>query len=197
MRNVQSWAEEEFGEAELGDARRTARLVAFAAAVAARPAGTVTRALSLNAEREGAFRLLENSSVRPDSVRAAVVGATGRRCAGLGRVIVPLDATSLKVTDERAAKGLGAIGPTKSGARGVHAMTALAVSLEGVQHGGKHHDAGPEQAHDVRSMGPPFNTAENPKRTACGRPAPSSFNGAAVQHGGKLVKKETWMKAAD
>jgi Transposase DNA-binding/Transposase DDE domain len=135
MRCVRSWAEEEFGQAELGDARRTSRLVAFAAAVAARPAGTVTKALSSSAAREGAFRLLENTAVRPDSVRAAVVGATGHRCAALGRVIVPIDATSLKVTDERAAKGLGAVGTTTNGARGVHAMTALAVTPQGASLG--------------------------------------------------------------
>jgi hypothetical protein len=131
MRCVRSWAEEEFGHAALGDARRTARLVGLAAAVAARPAGTVTRALSSSAEREGAFRLLENTAIGPEAVREAVVLATARRCAGLRRIIVPIDATSLKVTDERASKGLGAIGTRKSGARGIHSMTAFAVSPEG------------------------------------------------------------------
>jgi hypothetical protein len=91
--------------------------------------------LSSSAEREGAFRLLENPAVRPEAVRAAVLEATSRRCAGLRRVIIPLDATSLKVTDERATKGLGTIGTRRSGARGVHSMTALAVSPEGANLG--------------------------------------------------------------
>ena len=131
MRDARSWAEEEFGEADLGDARRTRRLVALAAGIAARPAGTVTRALRSSAEREGAFRFLENAAIRSEAVAAATIGATARRCTSLERVVVPVDATSLGITDERDRKGLGLVGTHHCGARGVHVTTALAVAPTG------------------------------------------------------------------
>lgn len=131
MQSASAWAESEFGEADLGDVRRTRRLVRLAAEVATRPAGTVTRACASSASREAAFRLLENTAIRPDSLRAATVRATGKRCFGRARVIVPVDATALTLTDGTHAKGLGAVGAWGKGARGVHVMNALALADDG------------------------------------------------------------------
>lgn len=131
MQVVQRWAEEEFGEACLGDRRRTRRLVQLAAEVAARPAGTVTQACATSASREGAFRLLENASVTHAAIARCVQQATLQRCRARGEVFVAVDATSLKITDEQQTKGLGPIGTVNRGARGLHAMTALAVSADG------------------------------------------------------------------
>jgi hypothetical protein len=131
MQSVERWADGEFGESALGDARRTRRLVQLAAEVATTPAGTVTRACGSSASREAAFRLLENAAVRPDAVRAGPLRATARRCVGRARVIVPVDATALTVTDAKQAKGLGAVGAWRKGAQGVHAMSALALAEDG------------------------------------------------------------------
>jgi hypothetical protein len=131
MRSALEWAEAEFGHAELGDARRTRRLVLLAAEAAERPAGTVMRACASSAAREGAFRLLENSWVRPEAVSAAAHASTLRRCSAVEQVFVPVDATSLTLTDETGDKGFGAVGAWDKGARGVHAMTALAVTSTG------------------------------------------------------------------
>jgi hypothetical protein len=130
MRDIEQWAADEFGDAELGDRRRTERLVVLAAEVARTPAGTVTRACHTSASREGAFRWLENSEIRPDAVLSATRRATLRRCAGLRRVHVPLDGTALTLTDKKRSKGLGPVGQ-RDGAQGVHFMTAFAVSSEG------------------------------------------------------------------
>ena len=130
MQDVGRWAADEFGEAELGDRRRTERLVKLATEVARTPAGTVTRACHTNASREGAFRWLENSAIRHDAVLSATTGATLRRCAGLRRVHVPLDGTALTLTDKKRSKGLGPVGQ-RDGAHGVHVMTAFVVSREG------------------------------------------------------------------
>jgi hypothetical protein len=132
MANAGRWAEEEFGKVELGDERRTRRLVRLATEVASRPAGTVTRACASSASREGAFRWLENAAVRPEPVTRAVEEATLKRCRTQRRVYVAIDATSLTITDEKQTKGLGAVGSWSQGSRGVHAMTALAVSDKGV-----------------------------------------------------------------
>jgi hypothetical protein len=125
------WAEQEFGHAELGDVRRTKRLVLLAAEVAGKPAGMVTRACRSSASREGAFRLLESSNVHAQSVRQAVESATLRRCQSERRVFVPIDATSLTMSDQSDHKELGGVGSWDKGARGVHVMTALAVTSSG------------------------------------------------------------------
>jgi hypothetical protein len=131
MEGARRWAEEEFGAARLGDARRTRRLVRLASEVAAKPAGTVTQVCASSASREGAFRLLENDAVKWQPIAGCVREATMRRCRGREQVFVAVDATSLHITDEQCSKGIGSIGAADQGARGVHAMTALAVSNDG------------------------------------------------------------------
>jgi Transposase DNA-binding/Transposase DDE domain len=131
MQSARRWAEGEFGDADLGDKRRTRRLVQLATEVATRPAGTVTRACPSSASREAAFRLLENTAVRPEAVRAPSLQATAKRCVEHPTVVVAVDATALTLTDEQRNKGIGAIGPWDKGARGVHAMSALAIAPDG------------------------------------------------------------------
>lgn len=131
MESTVKWAREEFGSAELGDGRRTRRLVAVAAEVARRPAGTVTRVCSSSASREGAFRLLENGAVRAGAILRSVQQATGRRCADQQTLFVAVDGTSLHITDSRKSKGIGCIGSRHRGARGLQVMTALAINHQG------------------------------------------------------------------
>lgn len=116
---------------QLGDRRRTRRLVELASEVASRPAGTITRACASGASREGAFRWLENEAIRHEPVTRAVELATLGRCKGMGTVIVPVDATSLTFTDEKKVKQLGAVGTWSQGGRGLHAMTAFALTQQG------------------------------------------------------------------
>jgi len=131
MQSVRGWADEEFGDAKLGDRRLTRRLVRTASEVAARPAGKVTLACASSASREGAFRLLENPAVSPDDILSCVTNATLRRLPREGTVIVPIDSTSLHITDKKRSKGLGLVGARSMEARGAQVMTALAVTSEG------------------------------------------------------------------
>jgi hypothetical protein len=129
MTSVRKWAEGEFGEAQLGDVRRTRRIVELATEVAGRPSGAVSRCCNTIASREGAFRLLENPAVKASAIRAATHEATARRCSGKQRVFVPVDGSVLSVTDETKRKGLGDIG--SRALSGLHVMSALAVDSSG------------------------------------------------------------------
>ena len=131
MKCTKRWAEAEFGDSDLGDERRSRRLVLLAGEVATRPAGVVIRACATASSREAAFRFLENSAVRPEDVRAGPLRATGRRCAAFSRVVVGVDATALTLNDESLTKDIGAVGAWSKGARGVHVMSALAVAEDG------------------------------------------------------------------
>jgi hypothetical protein len=106
-------------------------LIRLASEIASHPAGTVTRACSTSASKEAAFRLLENAAVRSEAVRDAAIRAAARRCQGHATVVVPVDATTLTITDAKRTKGLGSVGARDKGARGVHVMTALAVAKNG------------------------------------------------------------------
>lgn len=128
--SIERWAREEFGHAQLGDARRRARLVAMAAEVARRPGGTVTRVFEDAAAREAAFRFLESDRFSSRDVQAAMRAATASRAAAHPFVYVPIDQTALQITD-----GMGrSFGPLsrKDMGTGAHAMSALAVSPDGV-----------------------------------------------------------------
>jgi hypothetical protein len=83
------------------------------------------------AEREGAYRLLENSQVEPAAVTAAASRAAARRAAEHELVFVPVDGTSLNIKDLAGEKGLGLIGPRRAGATGLQVMSAIAVDPDG------------------------------------------------------------------
>lgn len=126
------WAVEEFSAARLGDARRVKRLVVMAKGAMNRPAGQVTAVYSELAEREGAFRLIENAAVSHEEIARAAHRACAKRAAVDDFAFVGVDGTSLNITDTRKKKGLGIVGTRYVGASGVQVMTAFAVSPTGV-----------------------------------------------------------------
>lgn len=125
------WAQEEFGGAQLGDRRRVARLVGLAASAVVAPGGTVTSVVKTSAQREGAFRLLENPQVRAHAVARASHDATLRRCVAEPWVYVPVDGSSLSLTDRVGAREVGQVGVWKQRGRGLQVVSALAVSSNG------------------------------------------------------------------
>lgn len=126
------WAREQFGDARLGDARRLDRLFIVAAAVAERPAGTVTGVFADPAAREGAYRLLSNEEVKAEEIARASHVATARMCVSQDYVYVAEDGTSINLTDTLREHGTGPIGARSIGARGFQLMNAVAVTAEGV-----------------------------------------------------------------
>ncbi len=124
------WAEETFGDSQLGDPRRVARLVAVAGQAARTPAGKVTEVFQASADREGAFRLLENAAVSERQVAEPLFRATARQADGKRRVYVAVDGSSLTLTDRANRRELGRVGkrwPT----RGLHVMSALGIDESG------------------------------------------------------------------
>src|SRR5262249_6593161 len=93
------WARAEFGHIELGDVRRSARLVAMAAAACERPSGKVAAVFTGDRQREGAYDFLESPDVPTEEIVAGLGSATVRRSAGLPFVFVPVDGTSVTVVD--------------------------------------------------------------------------------------------------
>lgn len=130
---IRTWAEGCFGRAELGDARRTRRLVAMAESAARTPAGRVTEVFRDAGARQGAYDLLEHDSVSAGAVSDALFEATARSAHDQDHVLIAVDGGSLTLTERRdGSKGFGAIGPISCGARGLKVMSALALRPDGV-----------------------------------------------------------------
>jgi hypothetical protein len=126
------WAREEFGHVRLGDERRRSRLLAMSAQLALTPAGKVSQVFRGDAERQGAYDLLESSCVHASALMAAMGQATARRCAGAAFAFVPLDGTSLTLVDHTRDKDFGAVGTYADRGRGLKVIDAIVVSPRGV-----------------------------------------------------------------
>ena len=122
-----AWAKQEFGRALLGDLRRSDRLIAIAERVVKQPQGAVAEIFQGTAEREAAYRFLENDAILPSAIGEATYRITAQRSKAFPYVFVAVDATSLTFTDRTKNKGLGPVGTTKAPAQGLHVMNALAV----------------------------------------------------------------------
>ncbi len=70
LQHAEQWAIHTFGAAELGDPRRTDRLVKVASALASNPSASLPHALETWGETLGAYRFLSNPTISyEDSVR--------------------------------------------------------------------------------------------------------------------------------
>ena len=103
------WAAREFGNAELGDSRRTNRLVLIAEGLASNIGGAV----SLCCGKMGA-QLVSNffnqEEVTVSSVLEPHIQETAKRCAGVARVFALQDTTTLNYSTHNALGGRGPIG---------------------------------------------------------------------------------------
>lgn len=125
-----SWAEAEVGHAELGDKRRTARLVRLVEQLAAAPAASIPQAHEGNrAGIKGAYRFFRSPEIAPDAIVAAGRQATVARCAGLPLVLAVQDTTILDFTHHPATTGLGHLMHRH---RGFLVHSTLAVTPAGV-----------------------------------------------------------------
>jgi hypothetical protein len=118
------WAEATFGAVDLGDARRTRRLVAIATAVATAPDATLPRQLGDPAALHATYRLLGSDAVTMEALLAAHIAQT-RDAASGGVVLLVQDTTTLDCSAHPATTGLGPIGPGDG--HGLHLQTVLAV----------------------------------------------------------------------
>jgi hypothetical protein len=126
------WSVEQFGDVDLGDTRRTARLVQMAAAACVRPSGKVAAVFTGDAEREGAYDFLENEAISAQEMVEGLGRATARRCVEMPFVFVPTDGSSITVTDRCGDKEMGHVGSNTNGARGLKVIDALAVDPQGI-----------------------------------------------------------------
>ena len=122
------WAQQEFALAQLGDQRRTHRLVNLATRLAQNPGGTLPQALPRWKELKAAYRFFSQPKVGLVEVQTPHWEATRRRCREPGEYLLIEDTTQLDYSFHPATEGLGPIG--NGGGRGLLLHTTLAVRVE-------------------------------------------------------------------
>ena len=96
LTDAAEWAQENFGECELGDKRRSARLVRMASDLARHSGSSLLRSCDGDeAAAEGLYRLLRNAEVDPSAMAEGGFQATVRRARSCERLLAVEDSTSL------------------------------------------------------------------------------------------------------
>src|SRR6266496_598794 len=119
-----TWVEAEFGDADLGDVRRNARLVPLATLLGAQPNASLPAACDDPAALKAADRFCANKSVRADAVLASHIQSTKERMHTAPLVLAVQHTTDLDWTDHPAPKDLGALAAPSH--QGLLAHTTLA-----------------------------------------------------------------------
>jgi hypothetical protein len=124
-----SFGEEHFGAAQLGDHRRTKRLVQLADKMVMHPGGTLPDKIDDPASLKALYRLVDQEEVTHASVLAASRERTLRQMREVeGTVLVIQDTTELDFSGLTSLEGLGQIGSGNH--RGYLAHNVLAVVAE-------------------------------------------------------------------
>ena len=145
---MDSWAEEEFAAADLGDLRRTKRLIDLAHTFAQRPSASLPDAAQDPARLKAAYRFFDCDAIEPQAMLASHTAATYDRCASLPLVLAVQDTSELDWSQHPATSGLGPI-HTKNH-RGLLMHTTLAFSPEALPLGLLHQQV---WARDPESFG--------------------------------------------
>ncbi len=118
------WAVTEFGAADLGDARRTARLVALARQLAKGPHCSFPQALS-QAELKAAYRFFDNDEIDTDGILTSHIGQTLARMYDSPVILAVQDTTEYNLTNLPATTGLGYCSDKRTRGFLMHSMLAL------------------------------------------------------------------------
>jgi hypothetical protein len=125
------WAEEEFSQAPLGEARLARRLCTLARDLYARPQAALPQACGHRAKTKAAYRFFDHVRVNLQSVLKSHYQSSARRLACEAVVLAVQDTTSLNYSTHPATELLGPIGNRPDGSIGMLVHSTLAFNLAG------------------------------------------------------------------
>lgn len=132
LQNPQEWAVETFGAAELGDVRRTDRLVKLASALGENPSVSLPASMRNWAETHAAYQFLGNPAISHEQIMAPHFAATYQEAAERNQVLLIGDTTEVNLSTHQATTGLGPVGRGNK-AQGFFIHTVLAVDAKDKQ----------------------------------------------------------------
>ena len=160
LEKPQEWARKTFAAAELGDLRRTDRLVQIAAALAEKPAASLPEAMRDVSETLAAYRFLKTEQVSHEQIMQPHWMQTRAMMQEREHVLLIADATQITLTTHTSTTGLGPVGQGERG-RGFYVHTVLAVDAQSKEVLGCAY-----QEPWIRQPAPPGETREQRKRRA-------------------------------
>ncbi|MEH2048901.1 IS4/Tn5 family transposase DNA-binding protein [Nostoc sp.] len=113
--DLNAWAVEQWGDAELGDTRRTQRAIAIGAAIAANPQGSLPDMMQGWNEIRAAYRLFAEDDVTHKALIQPHITQTKQSATEIKSNVILFiqDTTELDYTHHRLVLGLGHIGDGK------------------------------------------------------------------------------------
>jgi hypothetical protein len=123
------WAETEFGLAQLGDQRRTQRLVKIATGLAHSPGGTLPQAFTDWEELKAVYRFVNQPKNTYEGILSPHWERTRAACREAGEYLIIEDTSELDFTGHPASLELGFIGDGRG--RGFDLHSTLAVRVAG------------------------------------------------------------------
>jgi hypothetical protein len=132
LENPEDWASKTFASAELGDPRRTDRLVKMAAALAEEPAASLPIAMRSVSETIAAYRFLNMPTTSHEQIMQPHWMQTRQIAAEREWVLLIADATEINLTAHTSTSGVGPVGQGDRG-RGFYVHTVLAVDAQNKQ----------------------------------------------------------------
>lgn len=125
-----NWARQEFETLDLGDARRTLRLIKVVDDLSAQPTGSIPLASGGWAETQAAYRLLDNPALEWRDLLEVHTLRTGERLQGHPVVLCLQDTTEADFTSQPGIAGLGRLSYEAQHGLSVH--PTLVVTPDGV-----------------------------------------------------------------
>jgi hypothetical protein len=125
LEDREAWAWEQFGAANLGDVRRTKRVVKLAVQMAGNSSGSIPQQTGKTADMKAAYRLFAAGDVTHEAICRPHFEQTRAAAGRLPLVYLIQDTAQLNFTSHPRCEGLGPIG--RGDMRGLHQQNVLAV----------------------------------------------------------------------
>ena len=126
------WAEQQFGQSDLGDPRRTARLVKLASTLANEPGKPLVNITQSPADMEGAYRFIRNEHIDVNAIAEAGFQATVEQAQHHHLLLALEDTTTLIYKHSSIRDELGHVGRGKK-QRGLLAHSVLLFAPDAKQ----------------------------------------------------------------
>ena len=129
LTDAEKWATETFSRANLGDLRRTKRLVKLTASLANHVGQSIVQSLKSPSDIEAAYRFTRNHAIDSQSIAEAGFAATAELAQSYDCLLALEDTTSLDFT-HRTVRGEMGYTTSRKSAKGMHAHSVLLFAPE-------------------------------------------------------------------
>ncbi len=127
---MSGWATAELKNAQLGDVRRTKRLILIVDNLSKKSSATVPEACGTWAATKATYDFWDSPYIKPEQIRQAHIDSTLKRITEQDWILAIQDTTELNYTNHPATQGMGYLDSKYS--RGLKVHSTIAVTIEGI-----------------------------------------------------------------